>query len=167
MKGVDGSFHRLTSDQAQRLRAAGIEVWVQCLWTAAATPGPAQSNLYVALGPAKDAGLITAGYISVNGSHDGAWHVERGRAAVDQATWDALAFVAVDVELQGIPNTVIRQAIEALKAKGAKPVIYTSYHAWVDFQGNPQDFTDVPLWYAHWDGKPEIDWRLPFGGWTL
>ena len=41
---------------------------------------------------------------------------------------------------------------------------------WVQLFGNDQScqlFTDVPLWYARFDGKPTFDdfYALPFGGW--
>jgi hypothetical protein len=93
--------------------------------------------------------------------------VAQGRAGVPDDIWDALALVFIDVELDGIPNATVRQAVEATANLGKRRAIYTSYNAWVTKQGNPQDFTDCLLWYAHWDNKPEIDWALPFGSWHL
>jgi hypothetical protein len=36
--GVDGSFDTLTLEEAQRLKAAGVQVYAQCLWIGAEQP---------------------------------------------------------------------------------------------------------------------------------
>jgi len=165
--GVDGSYTRLTAQAAADLRAAGELVWWQCLWTGAEQPANRIENLRIAIA----AGLIPMGYISVTGNHDGAWHVQQGRAGVPDDLWAQLVLVVVDVELPGIPWCTVRQAVDLLAALeyGAKRrAIYTSYHAWVDLMGNPTTFTDCLLINALWDQDPDIDFAgLPYGGWTL
>ena len=165
--GVDGSYTRLTAEAARDLRASGELVWWQCLWTGAERPDNALTNLQVAI----NGGLIPVGYISVTGYHDGAWHVQHGRAGVPDDIWEALVKVPVDVELEGIPAATIRQAVDLLATPdyGAKRrSIYSAYHAWVGMMGNPTDFTDCLLVNAFWDEDPDIDFaRLPYGGWTL
>jgi hypothetical protein len=163
--GVDASFHELTRQQAEDLALAGVAVWVQCLWTGAVTPKPAQSNLDIAAAT----GLITAGYGSLcQGAQDGLYHAERTVTAVRSSTWDSLRFVATDVELDGIANTAIREMVDALYVFGKRRVIYTSFGCWVYKQRNPQDFTDCLLWNANWDAEPDVDFpTLRFGGWKL
>ena len=160
--GVDASYDTLDDAEAKRLRAAGVQVWAQCLWTGSDPPAPRVTNLRVAL----NNGFIIAGYISVTGSHDGYWHVGRGQAGVPPDIWDALALVFVDVELDGIPNLTVRQAVDDLVHEGKRRAIYTSYNAWVNKQGSPTNFTDCLLWNALWDENPDIDFPgLPYGGW--
>lgn len=161
--GVDASYSRLTDEIAHDLWDAGYRVFAQCLWTGSETPAVAQENLRVAIHRA----FIPVGYISVTGSMGGAWHVDRGHAAVDEETWQALALAPVDVELWGIPNTTIRQAVERTVELGKRRCTYTNFQSWAEKQGNPQDFTDCLLWNALWDGCEDFDFpNLPYGGWS-
>jgi hypothetical protein len=168
LSGLDASYGSLTDARAKKLRDIyGVKVFCQCLWSGSDQPPPRVTNLRTAL----NNGFIIAGYISVTASHDGNWHVAQGRAGVPDDIWDALALVFIDVELDGIPNATVRQAVDATANLGKRRAIYTSYNAWVTKQGNPQDFTDCLLWYALWNEEPEIEWDWPgfryrFGGWT-
>ena len=172
LKGIDASYGTLTDDIAKRLWAAGYRVFGQCLWTGAEQPPPRVINLRVAL----NNGFIILGYISVTSYMDGYYHVQRGRAGVPDDIWNALALAPIDVELNGIPNLTIRQAVDALDKRKS---IYTSYNCWVNKQGNPHDFTDCLLWNAggkNWD-RPDLavppDYvggnfaKNPYGGWTV
>lgn len=164
IKGVDASFDELTDKKARDLRAAGYEVYAQCLWTGSQRPLVALGNLLVAI----EHGFIPVGYISLSAGHPGPWHVEQGRTTVDTDTWDKLALVSIDVELQGIANTDIRRAVDRVVEMGKRRCIYTSYHCWTDFQGDPQTFTDCLLWNALWDLDEDFDFpSLPYGGWTM
>jgi len=165
LKAVDGSYTTLGVDDAQKLRASGIEAWGQCLWTGTEQPDPRVENLRNAL----IAGMLVFGYISVSHDHDGPWHVAQGRAGVPDDIWAQLVLVFVDVELPGIPVATVRGAVEALAAVGKRRAIYTSQHAWVDLMGDPTDFTDCLLWNANWDFDPDdVDFvNRPFGGWTV
>jgi len=167
LSGVDISYGSLTEDRARKLRDTyGVKVVAQCLWSGSDQPAPRVTNLRTAM----NAGLIVAGYISVTGSHNGVWHVEQGRAGVPDDIWTALALVPIDVELDGIPNGIIREAVDETARLGKRRAIYTSFNAWTSKQGNPLNFAaDCLLWYALWDEEPEIEWpgRYPFGGWTL
>ncbi|MCJ7510791.1 MAG: hypothetical protein MUP14_07895 [Dehalococcoidia bacterium] len=160
--GVDASYDALSPSEARDLKNAGVRVFAQCLWAGSDQPGNRVINLRNAI----NAGLIPVGYISVTNSHNGVWHVERGRAGVPDDIWGALALVPIDVELDGIPNGIIREAIDETARLGKRPCIYTSYNAWVNKQGNPKTFTDCLLWNALWDENPDIDFPgLPYGGW--
>ena len=161
--GVDASYDTLDDAEAKRLRAAGVQVWAQCLWTGSDPPAPRVTNLRVAL----NNGFIIAGYISLTASQSGIWHVERGRASVPDDIWDALALVFIDVELDGIRNSNIRQAADRLLELGKRRAIYTSYNAWVNKQGNPTNFTDCLLWDANWTGVAGVTYPRLYGGWIL
>jgi hypothetical protein len=169
LSGLDASYGSLTEERAKKLRDQyGVKVFCQCLWSGSDQPAPRVTNLRTAL----NAGLTIAGYISVTGSRDGYWHVAQGRAGVPDDIWDTLALVFIDVELDGIPNATVRQAVDATDRLGKRRAIYTSYNAWTSKQGDPKDFTDCLLWYALWDEEPEIQWDWPgfryrFGGWTI
>ena len=161
MLGVDISYSRLTDDQAERLKAAGWEVLFQCLWIARETPAPAIRNLEIAVSH----GLLVAGYISVNGSRPGAWHVDQARAVVPTHIWDKLLLTPIDVELDGIPNSTIRDAVERTVALGKRRAIYTAEWCWRDKQGNSQTFEDCLLWNAAWTGQPLIR-PVTYGKWA-
>jgi CheY-like chemotaxis protein len=162
MKVIDGSYTQLTLSAAQKLRAQGYGVWVQCLWTGAEQPEYRIENLRNAVA----AGLLIAGYISVTGEYGGGWHVEQARTGVPDDLWAQLRLVFVDVELSGIPVTTVRDAVEAVAALGKRRAIYTSNHVWVDFMGNPITFTDCLLWDANWDGRDALELVRRYGNWT-
>jgi len=72
--------------------------------------------------------------------------------------------------LPGIKLVTIYSALEALRLYGKDPLIYTSYHAWVDYLGNPLTFTFAKLWNAFWDKDSNLAFensRWRYGGWTL
>lgn len=162
LHGVDASFDDLSDAEAKRLRARGIDVFFQCLWTGNEQPPPRVTNLRTA----HRNGFILGGYISVTGSRSGYEHAQSGRNGMPQDLWDALVLVPIDVELDGIPNTTIRDAVEAVATMDKRRAVYTSYNCWVNKQGNPMNFTDCLLWNAYWDRDPDADFpSLPFGGW--
>lgn len=164
LRGLDASFDRLTDETATKLRAAGYKVFAQALWTGRVTPEVAQDNLRVALRHE----FIPVGYISLAGATPGDWHIDRGRAAVNDATWDALALAPVDVELKGIPKYCVTDALRRTRRLGKRDCIYTSWHAWVDFMDNTTAFADALLWNALWDEDEDFDFpSLPYGGWTI
>jgi hypothetical protein len=150
LQGVDASFTILTDEAAKRLRAAGIQVFAQALWTGATQPAPRVTNLRVA----QQNDFILLGYISVNGGVAGQYHAKMGRQGVPQDLWDALALAPIDVELDGIPNSTIRGALDAVYALGKRPSIYTSESCWLEKQGDSHDFGDTLLWDARWTGIP-------------
>ncbi len=167
--GVDVSYDEVTLDEARLLKAAGVTVFAQCLWTAAEQPQPRVINLR----NASKAGMLIIGYISVNGTRPGAWHVTQARAGVPDDLWGQLVLRPIDVELPGIPNTTIDEALRRNAEEGGswlgqRPAIYTSYGHWTGQQGDTKAFKDCLLWNASWDQNPDIDYAsLPYGGWTL
>lgn len=165
--GVDASFtdEKVVSvEKMQALKAAGVKVWMQCIWTASSTPPVAVDNLRNAI----TADLIPLGYISLAGNVPGEWHVKIARKNIPDDVWDALLLVVIDVELKGIPNVRIREAVDYTASLGKGKAIYTSYGQWTGNQANATDFTDCWLFNAMWDQNPDVDFAsLPYGGWTV
>ena len=162
--GIDSSFDELTLDEARTLKAAGVQVFAQCLWTGIKQP----STRITSLSNAQAAGLATIGYISVsNDGHNGIWHVDQGRAGVPDVVWNRLVRVPVDVELANLRfDFHVTGALARVAALGKPCDVYTSYHAWVDLLGNPPRPMGVGLWNAIWDLHPDFDFpTLRYGGW--
>ncbi len=64
----------------------------------------------------------------------------------------------------------IQQAVTACQAQGGVECgIYTGKGFWQTYAGDTQAFSDVPLWWAHYDGKTLLStWADDaFGGWTI
>ena len=162
--GIDSSYDELTLDEAHVLKAAGVAVFAQALWTGAEQP----PSRVISLRNAQTAGLVTIGYISVaNNGRDGTQHVDQGRAGVPDDVWAKLVRVPFDVELPGIRFGLhILLALDRVAALGKPRDIYTSYHAWVDYMNNTARPTGVGLWNAIWDLNPDFDFpTLRYGGW--
>ena len=165
-RAVDSSFDPLTQEEATCLKRSNT-LFVQCLWTALVQPDPRVINLR----EAHNAELDIAGYISLNGRGTGTAHVKAGLAGLPDDLRDALKFVAVDVELPGIPARQIWEAIRELERQSLNPIIYTSYNAWTTMviPRNPTGFSaqGYKLWNAFWDKHPDVDFpRYRFGGWS-
>jgi len=164
VKGVDASYAALTLPIAQALRAAGVEVWWQCLWTGRERPANAIGNLSVA----RYAGMAIAGYCSVTQFNPGWWHANHAREGVPDDLWEELRVVPCDVELENIPDATIRECVERLLELGKRRAIYTSYGHWTEAQGDTEAFTDCLLCNALWDADPDVDFgALPYGGWRV
>ena len=161
--GLDSSFDELTPVEAEKLKAAGVEAFAQCLWTGVVAPLVRIKNLQAA----HDAGLATIGYISVAYGHSGVWHVDHARDGVPLDVWGRLMRVPVDVELAGLSlSDHITPALDRIGILGKPRDIYTNYHTWVDLLGNPAAPVGTGLWNAIWDDHPDFDFpRFRYGGW--
>ena len=63
----------------------------------------------------------------------------------------------------------VGELVQAIRNQGRAPGIYASYYMWQSIMGSANACTnlgDVPLWYAHYDGKDNFSDFVPFGGWT-
>ena len=63
----------------------------------------------------------------------------------------------------------VTELVNAIKAKGKVPGIYSSYYMWEDIMGNAASCTGlsgVQLWYAHYDNKETFSDFKSFGGWS-
>ncbi len=163
---VDASYSVADTGIMEHLKDQKVELFIQCLWTGLSQPGPRVTNLRLA----HDMYLPTAGYISLNVDFTGPYHMESGRAGVPDDLWDAMQFIAVDVELPGVRVVQVEQAAEWVMLQGKQPIIYTSWNAW-NHLTRPSNSSrlsamGVPLWNAYWDGAPDIDFpKLRYGGW--
>ncbi len=163
LQGVDVSFDVLSDEKARRLTDAGVRVFAQALWTGQSQPPPRVGNLLIA----RNHGMVPVGYISLTGAAGGAWHVEQARSGVPDDLWASLALTPIDVELDGIPNIYVRDAVEHTVALGKRRSIYTSPNAWRTNQGDSPEFGDCLLWLAQWDADPDpAAVSLP-GVWTM
>lgn len=164
---VDSSFDKLTPEEVQRLKAAGVELFIQALWTGNRQPAVRVENLRVA----DDGGLAIAGYISLTSSFSGEWHMVQGRTGVPNDLWNGMRFVAPDVELPGIRVGEILAAAYWVASQHAGHIpIYTNYNSWTTkvILRNSHRLADAGfgLWNAYWDKAPDIDYpSLRFGGW--
>ena len=163
--GVDSSYDELSLAEAQKLKAAGVQVYAQALWTGREQPASRISSLRNAM----LAGIPKlVGYISVsNNGQDGAWHVNQARAGMPDDIWNALDKVPVDVELPGLTmQTHVVPGLDRVVALGKPRDTYTNWNTWVNVLGNPTRPPGTGLWNAFWDGAPDFDFpRLRFGGW--
>lgn len=162
--GVDASYDELTPEKARALRAAGIDVFQQCLWDGLQQPAKRVTNLRVA----QQAGFPWLCAYSSLTARGGAGNQQMalGRQGVPDDLWGALAFVAVDVELLGITDAQIRAAVEYHASYGKGRVIYTSEGQWQGEQRGSLAFGDCLLSNAKWDRQAVLA-SPAFGGWTL
>lgn len=165
---VDLSFSQITDVRMAALKARGVELVIQGLWTGAVQPAPRVTNLRIA----KDHGVAIAGYFALNAQSPGEWHYEQARAGVPLDLWNAQRFCAVDVELAGIELHDILAAGRRTQEDGFRPTCYTSRHAWMELvvPRNPTTLAEMDwwLWNAFWDADPDFDFaQWPFGGWKL
>lgn len=166
--GLDASDEEITVAEFGELLKLGLQVFVQCLWTANRQPAVRVINLRNAM----TAGVpAIAGYISLNNQHEGNWHVDRGREGMPDDIWAQLRRVPIDVEDIGIYTPAYQHVLQAgpqIRQHGKPWDIYTNWHTWSELLGNPPAPHECGLWNAYWDADPDIDFpKLPFGGWSI
>lgn len=152
LQGLYMSYDLLTPEKAKQAWDAGYRVFSQQLWTALEQPGNRVVNLRNAL----NQGFVLVGPIAVNGSQKGAVHVQKARAGIPGDLWDAIALLPIDVELENIPNSYLREAVDLTEAYGKRRSLYYSVHTWVDYQGDPAGFRDCLTYVARYDGIASV-----------
>ncbi|KAJ5071007.1 gh family 25 lysozyme 3-related [Anaeramoeba ignava] len=62
----------------------------------------------------------------------------------------------------------IKEAVEKAQQLGVNVGIYSSEGEWSATVGSSSAFSNLPLWYAHYDGEPNFNdqWAYSFGGWS-
>lgn len=172
---VDTAGSPLSVGQAQQLKTMGKTLFIQSStwWPYCSGPASTPSTARQSLDNAEAGGLSQGGYFFVTPGITGSYAVDLAYNGIGAERWNRSRFQALDFEIPDVcwPNTKITieqicDAMDALSAKGAPRVIYTSYHEWVDHLGNPQHCPDTWLWNASWDGNPTNPLPLPYGGWT-
>lgn len=107
-------------------------------------------------------GVATAGYC---------WPPSAYFAALEQAAYHSLAFLALDVEAGA---RVERAHADGVAGLGRDAWIYTSRSQWKHVMGDSLDFADLPLWDALYPSSlGPGDWPqdlhdiwTPYGGWS-
>lgn len=166
---VDSSFDLLTEEEAHRLKAAGVELYIQALTALPPTGLMQPENRVISLRNATYAGLKIAGYALLRPGPTPELDVDFARGGVPDDLWNALEFCAVDVEVGRITGHGVNLACLRMSQllPGKPVVIYTNYNTWVNLMGNPMLPERTKLWNAYWDGKEDVDFAtLPYGGWT-
>lgn len=60
----------------------------------------------------------------------------------------------------------LREAVQQVAGSGIKQGIYSSASQWGPIMCGATEFSNLPLWYAHYDGTPSFSDFRPFGGWS-
>ena len=160
--GIDLSYDHVTVEEAQRVYDAGVAVAFQCLWTGRERPATAENNIR----NLASVGVIVCGYVSTSAGHTGLWHVQQGYDTLAEDVKRLLVHVATDIELEGLQfQTHVVDCVDALRNRGYRPLLYTSYNAWVNMMGNPPIPKSWRIWNAFWDNDSDFDFeRFPYGG---
>jgi hypothetical protein len=166
---VDSSYDPLTEAEAHRLKAAGVELYIQALSALPPTGLEQPASRVTSLRNATYAGLKIAGYALLTGNRTPRIDMDFARSGVPDDLWDQLEFCAVDVEVGGIRYNDVLHALARMTMllHSKPPVVYTNYATWVDKMGNPVPATTPIslLWDASW-GIPPGTYKRPYGGWT-
>jgi len=105
---------------------------------------------------------------------------EQVRAALDNLpvpVQDNMKIVWIDVEEKDKEHhwfdspkdniEFITNMTEAISGYKMFPGIYTRRDNWISITNDSNAFSSWHLWYAHYDGKPNFDDFVPFGGWGI
>lgn len=123
-------------------------------------------------------GISTDAYVYLYFSRD---MTDQVVTAFDRIDGYACGVLWLDVEDRGSAAGMtasqlvakVQEAVEAAEVEIARRGlqmevgIYTSWGFWTDLMDDSTAFSDLPLWYAHWDREADYtDWEdLSFGGW--
>ena len=116
------------------------------------------ANPYVEanLRDAREIGLMTATYFVIN-NRPGAWTVQQAQAACG-SEWYHLLFHASDVEVSGVTEAILLEALEETVTLGGRPVLYTGGWFWnnLPFKLN---FRQYPFWTSLYDGVASFNYN--------
>ena len=60
----------------------------------------------------------------------------------------------------------IHAMVAQAKSMGVRLGVYTSQSQWQPIAGDSSEFSDLPLWYAHYNNRHDFSDWTPFAGWT-
>ena len=143
---------------ASAKRKHGIELAIVGSWHGKDANDAASDTLKAA----HDSGLTTATYIVLN-ELLGSKSIDEGLRACGNTP---LAFVALDIELRGVTQEIIEDAIRECHAHLLRVAIYTGEWFWQGRLGNPVWFPRIPLWHSSYNGKEELE-PVNYGGWDI
>ena len=134
----------------RQMRAAGIEVAIVGLWHGI------DANRFAlnSLANAKAEGLGIGGYVVVN-TRPGRGAVRAGKQ-VAGVHWDDMLTVAVDVEIRGVTEAILADAIDEVRVLGRKPSLYTGNWFWdiwrTELGRYPRGAENIGAWIAVYNG---------------
>ncbi len=137
------------------MKAAGIEAVVVGLWHGI------DANPYAlnSLANAKQAGLLIGGYIVVV-SRDAREVVRAGKAAAG-AHWNDMFGVAIDVEIRGITEVNLANAMDEVVRQGNRPFLYTGNWFWgwwmLELGHAPRGAEKYGAWLAVYNGIKTLE----------
>lgn len=59
----------------------------------------------------------------------------------------------------------LQEALAEGERRGIRQGIYSSASQWQPIMCGAEEFSHYPLWYAHYDNRPDFSSFRPFGGW--
>lgn len=142
------------------------------------SPGSLDTNANTNLQNARNAGLATDVYMFPCRGKNATSQVNEMISAISSSLYST---VWIDVETNPSSGcswtghdsasncNFIIETINAIKAKGKTPGIYSSAVMWQGAVGSTSacpNAASVPLWYAHYDNVQAFSDFKPFGGWT-
>lgn len=153
---VDYSMYqgRVGEDVLKRMVVGGVVGVCVGSWHGKCLNEFAEANLRDARGLK----LKTATYTVLNSS-DGRAPVAQARNACGME-WTALKFVALDVEVPGVTEQAIRDAIDEVRFWGQRPCLYTGnwfWDLWAARLGHDPVVLNPPTWLAYYNGKQDLD----------
>ena len=120
------------------------------------------------LASAKAVGLELGTYAVLNGALGD--ETIRHAKFVCGSQWEAIRFVALDLELDGVTFETISSAAAMVASEGKQVCIYSAAWFWTPqaHLGNPTWGADLglKLWDADYTRKPALVLPEPYGGWT-
>jgi GH25 family lysozyme M1 (1,4-beta-N-acetylmuramidase) len=156
---------RVGHERISRMHAHGVRGVVVGSWHGLDANPHAEADLR----DARALGMITSTYIVVN-NRRGADAVNAGRTACGRE-WEHLRSVWIDVEVAGVTETILQDALNAAERQLApgRVGVYTGKWFWDFWQlsvGHAiRQFSDYPLWTALYNGRRDLEF-IPYGGWT-
>jgi hypothetical protein len=168
IKALDVSFSPISPGWAAARKAEGWEVFIQCVWT-----GGYANNAHVSrvaarnLKVAREAGMITAGYLNTNPWFPAETSLREARTNAG-AEWSHLEVVFNDVEIAGVTEQQIKDHCLAIEGAGKRTAIYSARWFWSSI-GDPKWpwLRAYDIWAADYDGDPFLGTTALFGPWSV
>ena len=141
---------RVGKDKLALMQADGVAGVCVGAWHGLDANPYAEANLR----DAREIGLMTATYFIIN-NRPGAWTVQQAKAACGNE-WYHLLFHASDVEVAGVTEAILQNALDETERLGGRPLIYTGGWFWnnLPFKLN---FRRYPFWTSLYDGIADFN----------
>jgi len=157
----------------QCLRNSGYQFFVARVWT---SNGNYDMTGFQNIKNARDAGMpYVDGYIFPCLSTSCAHAANQVQATVDHLRENGVNFgmLWLDIERFAWPadqnsnRQFIRDMVHQAQSMSVNVGIYTNPSMWSTIVGDGfTEFSNIPLWWANWNGQQNFNGFTPFGGWT-